>query len=277
MVNSITTNKALSNFLTERTSLETAAGIKFGASLTNDINYRIHENFVLTADELRLRLDGITGKFRACEMLHFLYFEGMDHDLLTATAFNLPLIRSCTFTDAGTSITKIFEVNDHIGYREVIDHSFQEFILFSAAILENLVYLSETLIRKVAIHLPNNRPQSILMDSFKTLLGYLHDLDYRNPTEPVQLWLKRHETFFDRFLGNINFNRNRFIHGYKTSLRPNNGEYQLSEPKNPLSAGSPYVNVEYFVKEILDNLRILIPDFFIALTDTITAARHLPA
>ncbi len=261
----------------ERAALESAAGIKFSASLTNNFNHTINKRFILSADELRLRLDGITGKFRACEMLGGLYFENLDHDLLTATAFNLPLIRRCTFTDAGSSITKLFELNDHISYREVINYTFQEFILFCASILENLVYLSETLLRKVVIHLPNQGPQSILMDSFKTLLGYLHDFDYRNRTEPVQLWLIRHKDFFDRFLKNINFNRNRFIHGYKTSLRPNNSEYQLAEPQSTLTLTSPYINVEVFVTEVINGLRVIIPDFFVALTNTITAASHLPA
>jgi len=245
--------------------------------MTKDINTRINNRYILSPDELRLRLEGITGKFRECEMLCFLHFDNLDHDLLTATTFNLPLTRRCTFTDRGSSITKIIEVNDHIAYREVIDHSFQELILFAASILENLVYLSETVIRKVAIHLPNNRPASILMDAFITLLGFLHDLDYRNSAEPLQRWMQLHKVFLDRFLFNINFLRNRFIHGYKTSLRPYNSEYQLADPQAPLTVSSPYANVEVFVKEVVNNLRIIIPDFFTALTDTITAASHLPA
>ncbi len=267
----------LTDFRNERTSLLSAAEAKINAGHVNRINHKIHNHYEISNTLIKDRLDGITGKFRKLEKIYYLYFEGMDHDLLTATSVDLPLSRECTFIDAGATLKQYFEVDDRLAYQELIDYHFQEFILFSASILENLVYLSETLIRKVSIHLSGNKPASIVLPNFKILLDFLHELNYRNPVDPVPQWLNRNDAFIKRYFPTINELRNRYIHGFSRKLGPHGTEYIITEPLGELTQNSPDVNIEVFAEKILSNLRVMIPDFFNAVRDTIIPATQLPA
>lgn len=267
----------LADFRSERTALETAAGIKIAARMVDQINFEIHRNYEIKLDLIKDRLDAVTNKFRKCEMIYFLYFERMDHNVLSAQSTNFPVIRECVFNDNTFTIKKYFEVDDRELYQELIDYSFQEFILFAASVLENLVYLSETLVRKVAIHHQNNRPQSIIMNNFIEMLEYLHRLNYRNHTEALSTCLITHKVFLDRYLPFINSFRNSFIHGYSRKLISNGQEYVINEPNSIINATSTDQNVEVFSKNIVDNLRLFIPEFFVAITSMINAAHQLPA
>jgi len=210
-------------------------------------------------------------------MSYYLYFDGIDDSLLAASSADLQLVRECIFLRDTGQLKQYFEVDNREMYQDLIDYQFQEFILFSATILESLVYLSETLLKKVAIHLSKKHPPSIPMQNFIDLLEFLHKLEYRDRNDPLPICLQTHDDFLGKYLVNINILRNGYIHGYRTKLANKGGEYSILELEAPLSDRSPEASAKEFAKGIIDNLKIFIPDFLKAITDTINAKASLPA
>ncbi|MEO6523711.1 MAG: hypothetical protein ABIN91_18655 [Mucilaginibacter sp.] len=267
----------LSDFSTERAALYALASSRISSNLMNRINFDIHDNYKLQENLVKDRLDAITNKFRKCEMTFHLYFDELDHDVLVSRSTNLPIMRERIFQSNGGIIKQYFEVDDRSLYQELIDYHFQEFILFTSSVLENLVYLSETLIKKVSIHPKKSPPLSIPMKNFMELLEFLHRLNYRNPTDPVASCLKLHEPFLNRYLPTINTFRNRYIHGFSKKLASDSYEYVLIDPEAPITSGSIDIAITAFTKNIIDNLKQFIPDFFASITATVNAATEIPA
>jgi len=267
----------LSEFTTERTALQTISSSRIAARQINQINFDIHDNYKLEDHLINERLDAITNKFRKCQMAFYLYFDELDHEILVGRSTNLPLSRECVFQSTGGVVKQYFEVTEKTLYQELIDYHFQEFILFTSSVLENLVYLSETLVRKVSIHPKKSAPLSIPLKNYMELLDYLHRLNYRNPADPIAACLRTHQVFLDRFLPTINTFRNRFIHGYTKRLIPTSYEYVLSGAEAPFSAGSPDLAIDVFTRTIVSNLEQFIPQFFDAIAITISSAAQIPA
>jgi len=267
----------LSEFTAERTALQTIASSRIAARQTNQINFDIHDNYKLEGHLINERLDAIINKFRKCQMVFNLYFDDLDHEILVGRSTNLPLSRERIFQSTGGVVKQYFEVTEKMLYQELIDYHFQEFILFTSSVFENLVYLSETLVRKVSIHPKKSDPLSIPIKNYMELLDYLHRLNYRNPADPVAACLRSNQSFLDRFLPTINTFRNRFIHGYTKRLVPTSYEYVLSGAEQPFSPGSPDLAVDEFTKAIITNLEQFIPQFSDAISATVSAAAQIPA
>jgi len=275
--NSSSKTVILSEFSRERADLYFSASSRISDNLTDTINYEIHKNYKLEISLIDERLQAITNKFRKCEMIYHLYFDELDHNILTSTTANLPISSQRLFQSSDGEIKQYFEVDSRVLYQELIDYQFQDMILFTSSILENLVYLSETLVKKVSIHTKKNKPQSITMENFIELLGYLHRLKYRIDTDPIRTCLGTHTIFLTRHLPTINSFRNRFVHGYAKNLFSDGYEYKLSNVELPLTSASPEISVSEFTKNIIENLKRLIPEFFTAITTTINASTELPA
>lgn len=275
--NSLSKTVILSEFSAERAQLLSIVSSRISANQINPVNFDIHANYELQDSLILDRLNAITNKFRKCEMTYYLYFDELDHDVLVSKSASLPIIRERIFQSTGGVIKQYFEVDDRVLYQELIDYHFQEFILFTSSVLENLVYLSETLVKKVLIHPKKSPPLSIPMKNFMELLDYLHRLNYRNPTDPVATCLRTHEPFLNRYLPTINALRNRYIHGFQKKLISDTYEYVLMSPELPISAGAADLNVTEFTKNITENLKQFIPAFFNSITTTITVAGILPA
>lgn len=267
----------LSEFSLERTNLLNAASSRISGNLFNTINFEIHNHYELDTNLIKSRLDAITQKFRKCEMIYHLYFDELDHGILASASTNLPISSQRFFQSSDGEVKQYFEADSRALYQELIDYQFQDMILFTSSILENLVYLSETLVKKVSIHVKKSPPQSITMISFIELLGYLQRLNYRNTGDPIASCLSSHNHFLSRYLPTINSFRNKFIHGYAKNLMSDGHEYRLSNVLSPLTSSSAEVEVREFTKNIIENLKRLIPEFFTAITTTINASTALPA
>jgi len=267
----------LSEFSLESTNLLNAASSRISGNFFNTINFEIHNHYELETTLIKSRLDAITQKFRKCEMIYHLYFDELDHGILASASTNLPISSQRSFQSSDGEVKQYFEADSRALYQELIDYQFQDIILFASSILENLVYLSETLVKKVSVHIKKSPPQSITMISFIELLGYLQRLNYRNAADPIATCLSSHNHFLSRYLPTINSFRNKFIHGYKKNLMSDGHEYRLSNVVLPLTSSSAEVEVREFTKNIIENLERLIPEFFTAITTTINASTQLPA
>lgn len=267
----------LSEFVAERGALYTIASTRIAARNINQINFDIHDHYRLDEILIRERIDAIIKKFRKCQMTFFLYFDELDHDLLVGRSTNLPLSRERLYQSSGGVIKQYFEVNEKSLYQELIDYHFQEFILFTSSVLENMVYLSETLIRKVSIHPKKNAPSSIPMKNYMEMLEYLYRLNYRNPEEPIATCLKAHKFFLDKYLPTIATFRNRYIHAFPRLLVSTGHEYSLTGVQLPLTSSSAGLAVDEFAKAVIDNLILFIPQFFEAIAATINSTAEIPA
>jgi len=236
----------------------------------------MHDNYRIDYLEIEKRLKGIALKFRKCEMNYHLYFDDLHHDVLSVDIRDLPISRQRIFID-GTSTTKqFFDVDDQNSYQELINGNFQEFILFIASVIENLVYLAETLTRKVVVHLKGKQPASIVMQNYIATLDILIKLNYRT-TDLIYICLNSHKNFLEKYLPTINAYRNSYIHGYNVKLGVNGSEYILDTPLSPIHANSLESRVDLFALAVLENMRVIIPEFLVAITETVKMGHFVPA
>ncbi|RKE47154.1 hypothetical protein [Sphingobacterium detergens] len=276
MVKASSKNITLSDFRTESYNLLTEVGNKISSNALNPYNFEMHDNYKIDLPEIQKRLDGIAQKFRKCEMNYYLHFDDIHHNVLTVDQSDLPISRQRIFSDGPALTKQFFDVNDKSLYEELINGQFQEFILFIASVIENLVYLAETLIRKVVVHLKNKQPPSIIMQNYVATLEILLKLQYRS-IDPISTCLSSYKTFFDKYLPTINAYRNAYIHGYRAKLMAFGSEYMLDSPMAPIQINTLDARVDIFSLAVINNVRSLITDFFNAITQTINTATHVPA
>lgn len=276
MVTALANTIILSNFKTECDELLKEVSIKIKSSSTRTFNFDMHNNYKIDYLEIEKRLNGIVQKFRKCEMNYHMYFDGMFLNVLNGNRTDLPIIKECIFVDGTAKVRKIVEVNDERLYQELIDYHFQEFVLFIASVIENLVYLAETLIRKVVVHANKQPPMNIKMQSYINILDNLLKLNYRTK-DYISDCFDIHKSFFDKFLPTISTFRNKYIHEHDTRLINTGMDYILENPSSPLNNQSPEVSIDVFTETVQDNMRKFIPDFFVAITETIKGASHVPA
>ncbi len=276
MVKTSVKNISLSNFRTESNDLLNEVLIKINSGGTRTFNFDMHDNYRIDYQEIEKRLKGIALKFRKCEMNYHLYFDELHHDVLTVDIRDLPISRQRIFMDGTATTKQFFDIDDQNSYQELINGQFQEFILFIASVIENLVYLAETLIRKVVVHLKGKQPPSIVMQNYIATLDILIKLNYRS-TDPIYICLDNHKTFFEKYLPTINAYRNYYIHGYNVKLRVNGPEYMLDTPLPPINANSLDARVDLFALAVLDNMGVIIPEFLTAITQTIRMGHFVPA
>lgn len=276
MVKTSVKNITLTNFRTESFDLLNEVSQKIAASATRTFNSDMHDNYKIDYQEIEMRLSGIALKFRKCEINYYFYFDDLHHDILTGDTRDLPISRQRIFSDGTATTKQLFDVDDQISYQELINGQFQEFILFISSVIENLVYLAETLVRKVVVHLKGKQPPSIIMQNYIATLNILIKLNYRS-TDLISGCLDNHKTFFEKYLPTINSYRNSYIHGYRSKLKASGSEYMLDSPLSPIIANSLDARVDLFSKTVLEKMRIIIPEFLTVITQTVNGGAFVPA
>jgi hypothetical protein len=260
----------LSDFTIERDEIVRLINLKMTAGLVvQDLNHHFNDkqskyDFIYIGEII----DGIEIKLRKAEIIYHTYFNSTFNS--TALVSNSLLATMTIETEFYYDVNvkkEVIEIRTIDMYRELIDISFQDFILLIASIFENLVRLIEILVRKIIVFGERN-PH--LSTPFKVLVDYwenLVKLKYRKDSDPMYKWLKNHKTFLVKYLGQLNTLRNRYIHGYGTHLHSNYGNYlirnfdQANFVEPVPSALIPELVVSDFTKEVLLNTQNILKSF----------------
>ncbi|MGO4289876.1 hypothetical protein [Chitinophaga sp. RAB17] len=266
----------MSNFAAARNALLSVVNRKILSSKITTVNKDINKKLEIEINAFKSLLDGIEGKFRKCEMLYITYFENIDHAVLSGNPATLPYLMDCTFIDGTATLRQVFECDDRLLYKEIIDMNFQSFILMISSIYECLVTLSEVMLKKVIIH-GNKPPQSSPLHDYRTFLKILISLGYRRNDE-LSTCINGFDAYFDGYLLTIYSLRNSFVHGYNQNLASDTLTYKIIRFESHFAATSPLLNVDVFTKEVLDRSR----DFINSLYGTLARAsshyrKSLPA
>src|SRR5690606_30631877 len=171
--------------------------------------------------------------------------------------------------DFGTNILKDrIDINTPFLYKELIDTKFQSLILVTASLYEVLVKLCETLLKKIVLYDGERSPyQSIPMKTFILNWDKLVDLGYRK-NDDFYICFSGHRAFINKYLGQINSLRNRFIHGYSINLKidTSHNEYvvnNLDQTNFPIVAGGGIITeliLNNFANAILSNTHAMTID-----------------
>lgn len=259
-------NINLSSFSTERNALLNIVRKKITETKVTNHNELFDNKYKVQINSITELLNAIESKFKKCEILYHIYFENMDHSILSGNTLSLPFEMNCTFLDGTAQLKYNFKVDDRVFYKEIVDLNFQSFILQIASLYENLVHLIEILIKKVMVYV---KPLiSTPLHDFLKYLKYLVNLGYRQ-NDKLNLCILSHSVFFNRYLVQINNLRNRFIHGYSINLNSDGYNYFV----HPLDTAAfvrntPDLMVDVFTKEILANTKGFIIDILLVLKDS---------
>ncbi len=268
----------LTSFKTESAPLLVMVNKKIMRAKVSPINENLSSKLKVDINVFTELLNGLEAKFRRCEMLHLAYFQNVDHAILSGSSASLPFLMDCTFTDGTVNFKYIYECDDKQFYKEVIDLNFQNFILVIASIYENLVILSEILLKKVIVHLKDRGPLSSPLHDYLAFLDVLISLGYRK-NDVLYNCILTFNIFFKTYLLTINQLRNRFIHGYSVNLNTDGFNYKLiTFEKGAFTAASPLLNLDAFTEAVLNNTRNFIRTLFVALEQsTRHHSRSIPA
>ncbi len=174
----------------------------------------------------------------------------------------------CTFLDGTASLHYTYDCDDKLIYKELIDMNFQNFILMTASIYENVVSLGEMILKKVIIHTKEKPPISAPLQDYLNFLKILISLGYRSNDE-LNRCITTFTPYFQSHLATINLLRNRFIHGYSINLISDGFNYKISNyAQNAFTPASPELNIDIFTLKILNNTREFIKAFYTALERT---------
>lgn len=247
-------------------------GLKF-----SDLNKRFSKELAVELKSIEQLLDAIEAKLRGCEVIYHSYFAGLHHGILAGRfdPRDLPLVINVEFMEGTSSRTVTLSYADPFLYRETIHLQFQQFILLLSSLFENIVRLSEILLRKVVLHGKKNKPQSIPLPEYLYHLRTLTDLGYR-AQDPLYHCYHRHVMLLDIYLPTVVALRNSYIHGYETKMagrRPAGGgqeKYLLTECEKPLLVDSPELEVDSFTREVLEGTGIFLNDLMVALKDAVS-------
>ncbi|MFP5040292.1 hypothetical protein [Parasediminibacterium sp. JCM 36343] len=262
-------NVNLTSFVSIRTSLLTTVQRKIIASKVLDINELINAKLKVELSTISEILLSIETKFRKCEMIYFAYIENVGHDILSGNPSSLPYKMDCTFTDITTTFKYIYKCDDKIFYKEITDMNFQNFILTIASIYENIVALSEVILKKIIIHTKEKPPISTPLNDYLNYLKLLISLGYRGNDKLYQC-LNKYESYFKSHLLIINQLRNRFIHGYSMNLSSDGFTYKVKIPGSTFFPPSaPQLDIDFFTLTVLDNTRNFIQDLYPMLQNSI--------
>ncbi|MCR8556975.1 hypothetical protein KXD93_04950 [Mucilaginibacter sp. BJC16-A38] len=242
----------------------------------SDLNKRFSNDLAVQLDSIEQLLNAIEAKLRGCEVIHYSYFDSLHHGIL-AGSFNprdLPLTTDVEFVE-GTSRRQVtLTYADPFLYREAVHMQFQQFVLLLSSFFENVVRLSEILLKKVVLHGKKNKPQSIPLPEYLYHLRALTELGYRGH-DPLYHCYDRHSLFLDKYLPTLVSLRNSYIHGYETKLSvartaPGGPEkYLLTECDRPLLPGSPELELGSFTAELLNGTTAFLNDLLAALKDAV--------
>ena len=229
----------------------------------------------LRFDQIESICDSIESKLRKCQKILELYFSAINHDLITGTIpFHTVSIQK-SFDLSGSVIIYNRSYNEINVYREEVSSEFQSFVIDIATCYENLIRLTEIVLKKIVIYgKQNNKNQSITFDVFRSYWDNLVNVNYRTDDNMYKC-LKKHLEFFERFYPVITKLRNRAVHGYKALLIADSITYIINpECSNHLK--STELQCDIFVKKVFESTKIIITDFIKELTQEIEINRHIP-
>jgi hypothetical protein len=196
---------------------------KIAANLLSALNDDFSDNTrypiaIKNRTEINYVLDGIDARLRHAHQLKLQFLDTLNHEMISGNAPITTYAVRCTFTFPGTVINREFSVSDRWGYLEVVRSAFQEFILTISSLLENLVRLMETLVRKVIVILKERRQNGTeTLHLYREFFQVLVKLEYR-PKDDLHACLANYDSFFDRYLDPLYKLRGSFIHGYRENL-----------------------------------------------------------
>jgi len=104
----------------------------------------------------------------------------------------------------------LIQTGTPLQYKALIDNNFQYFILSIASLYENLVFLSEMLLKKTVLHLKKNPPQSTPLETLIDFRRLLITLDYRT-SDAFITCIDKYSAYFDSFLPAITKLRNSWL------------------------------------------------------------------
>lgn len=248
--------KNLTDLSTEKNMLLNIVGRKIAASKYNNLNEGFDSNLKIDINNIGLLIDAIEMKIRKTEILFYSYFETVDHAILCGNSATLPFTTQIEFIYAASIMRDEIYIDDKNVYKETIDMQFQSFILLVASLFENIVRLTEILIKKVIVHQPGDkyRPLNTPLFNYRSYLDSLLKLGYRKMDYISNCFLS-HNVFLSKYLLTINGLRNSFIHGFLNNLSSDGYNYRVSNrfDNKSFSIADPALNIDEFTKAILFN------------------------
>jgi hypothetical protein len=229
------------------------------------LNEDIDTELKIEPNKIKILLNTIERKLQNCEMIYYTYFENLDHSILNGSALTATKILESEFSYDTKLIKKRIEVNESDAYINMINNEFQGYILQLLSLYENIVRLTETLLKKIIVHHKNGKPLSSPYYLLLEYWGILMRLSYRS-VDNCYNCVNSHQVFLDKYMDISNKLRNRYIHGYNTHLYHDGAEYRINQQlSNKFAQSSPELVVDVFVEHVLKNTRQLIVDFLGAL------------
>jgi len=254
--------------LTELSSLTNVLLFEISEKIANNDVLQLNEEFdselQINPNKIRILLDTIEKKLQNCEMIYYTYFEYLDHDALNGTTLTASKILDFEFSYYTKVIKKRIEINESSAYIDVINFEFQSYMLQLSSLYENIVRLTEMLLKKIIVHHKKGKP---LSSPYYLLLEYweiLMKLSYRSADNCYNC-VRSHHFFLNRYMDISNQLRNRYTHGYNSHLYHDGAEYRIKQLLNPPILNSSELVVDVFVEHVLRNTKQLISDFLGAL------------
>lgn len=249
---------------------------KIAAGDVLSLNSNIDSYLTIDAVEIKALLSTIELKLRSCEEIYYTYLKNVDHAMLCGTAVATSKVIDVEFS-YGTKVIKTnVDINEKEGYVDLINIHFQNFVITICTLYENLVRLTEMLIKKIIIHSKGKRPVSapypLLLEYWKMLIA----LSYRGH-DNFFTCVNAHDVFLTKYSLLLNSLRNRAVHGYNSSLYPDGGDYKVICPLNSCPLSDPELILDVFSQHVFDNTKNLVIDFINALiTDIKVPGQKIP-
>ena len=258
----------LTDLAAERNQLLAIVTRKIAASKSTTLNEEFDSNLKITLPAITGLLNAIESKIHHAEILYYSYFENVDHAVLCGSSATLPISMQATFLYGTALIKNEISIDDKAIYKEIIDMEFQNFILTTASLFENIVRLAEILVKKVIVHQLGDRfrPISSTLFHYKNIFDSLLKLGYRR-TDIISRCLLTHTPFMTKYLVTINNLRNSFIHGFANNLADDGYNYKVARYETTaFSATTPELNIDEFTKNIITESRQFYKDMLVAIS-----------
>lgn len=250
----------------EKNHLVTLVTRKIAEFKVTDTNEKFNKKLKVEIVKITNILDAIETKIKRAEIIYHTYFATLDHGILSGNSATLPKLVNNVFMDGTAQLEYGFKVDDKGVYKELIDLNFQNFILLMASIYENLVILSEMLIKKVVVGMP--QPISIPLHNYTMHLENLIALGYRK-NDRLNTCILSSMPFFEKYLPHINSLRNKFIHGYSINLASDGSYYFVDKLDFRMFTVPGDLIIDTYVFEILENSKTFITSLLTALKESI--------
>lgn len=243
---------------------------KIAASKYTKLNEDFDSNLKIDINNIGRLVDAIETKIRKAEILFYSYFETIDHAILCGNSATLPFVLQIEFFYTTSLMRDEIYIDDKNLYWETVDMQFQSFILLVAFLFENIVRLTEILIKKVIVHQPGDkyRPMTTPLFNYKSYLDSLLKLGYRK-SDYISNCLVSHDIFLSKYLTTINGLRNSFIHGYTSNLLNDGYNYRVTNRFDTVSfsVADTALNIDEFTKGVLHNGRQFYQDLILAIVN----------